>query len=86
MDDFDNSFSTSKAAICLRLSIGLEARSKRKRKNPSENVPKKNDSNCGMTELEFENVLVFYLCTQLQFQTKPLKCLLKDLTVLLELF
>ena len=33
MADFENTFSTSKAAICLRLSIGLEARSKKREKN-----------------------------------------------------
>ena len=31
MADFDNSFSTSKAAICSRLSVGLEARSEKKK-------------------------------------------------------
>ena len=42
MADFDNSFSTSKAAICLRLSVGLEARSEKKKRNIlSENVLKK---------------------------------------------
>ena len=47
MADFDNIFSTSKAVICLRLSVGLEARSKRKKKKKScEDVLKKNDSNC----------------------------------------
>ena len=31
MADFDNSFSTSKAAICSRLSIGLEVRSEKEK-------------------------------------------------------
>ena len=68
MADFDNSFSMSKAAICSRLCISLEARSKKK-KILNENVLKKNDSNCRMTELKFENVSVFYLCAWLQFQS-----------------
>ena len=39
MANFDNSFSMSKAAICSRLSVGLEARSKKK-KILNENVLK----------------------------------------------
>ena len=40
MEDFDNSFSTSKVAICSKLSVGLEVVSKikEKGKNLSENV------------------------------------------------
>ena len=36
MEDFDNSFSTSKAAICSKLSVGLEVMSKIKKKGTFE--------------------------------------------------
>ena len=52
MADFDNSFSMSKAAICSRLSIDLEARSIKKGEHWNENVLKKNSPSCGITELK----------------------------------
>ena len=71
MADFNNSFSTSKAAICLRLSIGLEARSEKKKGNIlSENVLEK------LYMILIANVLMNvsilfppYLCAQPQFWT-----------------
>ena len=59
--DFDNSFFASKAVICLRLSIGLEARSKEK-KHSNENVLKENDSSCRITELKFLGISVLPVC------------------------
>ena len=71
MADFNNSFSTSKAAICLRLSVGLEARSEKKRGNIlSKNVLEK------LCVILIANVLTSvsipfppYLCTQPQSRT-----------------
>ena len=51
--DLDNSFSTSKVAICSRLYIGLEARYKKKEKKLNENILKENDSSYGITDLRF---------------------------------
>ena len=69
MADFDNSFSTSKAAICLRLSISLEARSEKKKGNIlSENVLK----NMILIANVLTNVLIPfqpYLCAQLLSRT-----------------
>ena len=36
MEDFDNNFSTSKAAICSKLSVGLEVMSKIRKKGKFE--------------------------------------------------
>ena len=51
--DLDNSFSTSKAAICSRLSIGLETISKKRRKHWNNDVLKEDNFNCKITDQKF---------------------------------
>ena len=52
--DLDNSFSTSKAVICSRLSISLEAISKKKgKKHRNNDVLKEDNFNCKTTDHKF---------------------------------
>ena len=52
--DLDNSFSMSKVAICSRLSIGLEAISKKRgKKHRNNDVLREDNFNCKATDQKF---------------------------------